>query len=141
MEPVLITPNFLGQLTASPRAFEHKMELTLNEQGIICGCDISADSSGYLFGYHQNTPAGGHISKLIPELASIKLMHDDRINPRLRFLSHIGHRFQLSSPSGQTFDVKFFIRVIKNKNRPYLKAMIFPFETELNPAKINEQQT
>lgn len=137
MEPVLMTPNFLGQLIASPRAFESKMELTLDEEGIICSCDISADSTGYLFGYHQDAPACGHISKLMPELASIKLIRDDRINPRLRFLSHIGHRFQLASPDGHIFDVKFFIRIIKNQNRPYLKAMIFPFETEFNPVGIN----
>ncbi|RFC39692.1 MAG: hypothetical protein DID89_2727547656 [Candidatus Nitrotoga sp. CP45] len=81
MGSVLITPDFPGQLI-TPRELENKMELTLNEQGKICGCDISADSAGYLFGYHQDAP---QISKLMPELASIKLMRDDRINPRLLF--------------------------------------------------------
>jgi hypothetical protein len=56
---VLITPDFPGQLITPPRALENKMELTLNEQGNICGCDISADSTGYLFGYHQDAPACG----------------------------------------------------------------------------------
>ena len=134
MEPALMTPSFPKQLMAPPSAFNNKIELTLNEQGMICGCDIP---TGDLFGFRHGESAWGHISKLVPELASIKLMRDGRINPRLRFLSHIGHRFQLLSLGGKLFDVKFFIREIESQGRRYLSAMIFPFDVEFNAVGIS----
>lgn len=134
MEPAHMPPNFPKQLMAPPNAFDNKMELTLNEQGMICGCNIP---TGYLFGYRHGQSAWGHISELVPELASIKLMREGRINPRLRFLSHIGHRFQLLSLGGKLFDVKFFIREIESKGRRYLSAMIFPFDVEFNAVGIS----
>ena len=133
MEPALMPPNFPKQLMAPPNAFDNKMELTLNEQGMICGCNIP---TGDLFGYRRGQSAWGHISELVPELASIKLMREGRINPRLRFLSHIGHRFQLLSLGGKLFDVKFFIREIESQGRRYLSAMIFPFDVEFNAVGI-----
>ena len=133
MVPALMTPNFPRHLMAPPSTFDNKIELTLNEQGMICGCNILTDD---LFGYRRGASAWGHISELMPELAAIKLMRDGQINPRLRFLSHIGHRFQLLSLSGKLFDVKFFIREIENQGRRYLRAMIFPFEVEFDAAGI-----
>ena len=134
MEPALMTPNFPKQLMAPPSAFDNKIELTLDEQGMICGCNIP---TGDLFGYRCGESAWGHISVLMPELASIKLMRDGQINPRLRFLSHIGHRFQLLSLGGKLFDVKFFIREIESQGRRYLSAMIFPFDVEFNAVGIS----
>jgi hypothetical protein len=134
MEPAIMEPNFSKQLIAPPSTFDNKIELTLNEQGMICGCNIS---TGDLFGYRRDALAWGHISKLMPELASIKLMHGGHINPRLRFLSHIGHRFQLLSLGGKLFDVKFFIREIESQGRRYLSAMIFPFDVEFNAVGIS----
>lgn len=134
MEPTLMAPDFSKQLMAPRSAFDNRIELKLNEQGMICGCDIP---TGDLFGYRHDALAWGHISKLMPELASIKLMHDGRINPRLRFLSHIGHRFQLLSLGGKLFDVKFFIRGIESHGRRYLSAMIFPFNVEFNAVGIS----
>ncbi len=134
MEPALMTPNSPEQLMAPPSAFDNKMELTLNEQGMICGCNIPTDD---LFGYRHGALAWGHISELMPELASIKLMQDGHINPRLRFLSHIGHRFQLLSLGGKLFDVKFFIREIESHGRRYLCAMIFPCDVEFNAIGIS----
>ena len=101
---------------------------------MIRGCTIP---TGDLFGYRRGASVWGHISELMPELAAINLMRDGQINPRLRFLSHIGHRFQLLSFGGKLFDVKFFIRDIENNSRRYLRAMIFPFEDEFDAAGIS----
>lgn len=133
MEPALMTPNLPKQLMAPPSTFDNKIELTLNEQGMIYGCIIL---TGDLFGYRRGVSAWGHISELMPELAAIELMRDGQINPRLRFLSHIGYRVQLLSLSGKLFDVKFFIHEIENQGRRYLRAMIFPFEVEFDAAGI-----
>ena len=84
MVHALMTPNFPKQLIAPSSTFDKKIELTLNEQGMICGCNIP---TGDLFGYGRGSSAWGHISELMPELAAIKLMRDGQINPRLRFLS------------------------------------------------------
>ena len=104
MAAALMISKYPEQLMAPPSAFDNKIELTLNEQGMICDCNIP---TGDLFGYGRGELAWGHISELMPELAAIKPMRDGQINPRLRFLSHIGHRFQLLSLSGKLFDVNF----------------------------------
>lgn len=121
-------------IKALPGVFDNKMELTLNEQGIICDCNIPV---GDLFGYRRSELAWRHISELMPELAGIKLMHDGRINPRLHFLSHIGHRFQLLGLGGKLFEVKLFIRDMEIQGRHDLRAMIFPVEEEFDAAGIS----
>ena len=127
-------PKYPKQLMAPISAFDKKIELTLNEQGMVCDCTIL---TGDLFGYRHGELAWGHISELMPELAAIKLICDGQINPRLRFLSHIGHRFQLLSLGGKPVDVKFFIRDIENQGRRYLRAMIFPFGGEFDVVSIS----
>ena len=118
---------YLEQLMAPRSAFDNKIDLSLNEQGMIFDCNVP---TGGLFGYRRSELAWRHISELMPELAGIKLMRDDQVNPRLRFLSHIGHRFQLLGLGGKPFEVRFFILDMENQGRRYLRAMIFPFEVE-----------
>jgi hypothetical protein len=131
MVSALTISYFPKQLMAPSSDFDNKIELTLNEQGMIYSYNIP---TGDLFGYRRGELDLGHISELMPELATIKLMRDGQINPRLRFLSHIGHRFQLMSLGGKLFDVKFFIREMESQGRRYLRAMIFPLKVEFNAA-------
>ncbi len=118
----------------SPSTVDCKMELTLNEQGMICDCDIPTNN---LFGYRRSELAWRHISDLLPELAGIKLMCNGQINPRLSFLSRIGHRFQLVGISGNHFEGRFFIRVLESQDRFDLRAMIFPYVGQPDSAGIS----
>jgi hypothetical protein len=84
MEPELMTPNFSKQLIAPSLAFDNEIELALSEQGMICGCVIPTSD---LFGYRHKASSWWRISELMPELASIKLMHDGQINLCFTFSS------------------------------------------------------
>ena len=115
-------------------AGDNKIRLTLNEQGMICDYDIPA---GDPLGYRRSELAWRHISVLLPELAGINLMRDGQINPRLRFLSHIGHRFQLVGRGGKPCLGKLFIHDVENSGRHDLRAMIFPVEGEFDAVSIS----
>jgi len=124
MERARMPTSFPEQLITSPNDYDNRMELTLNEHGMIRGCNIP---SGDLFGYRRGASAWGHLSELMPEFSSIYLIRSGQINPRLRFLSRMGHRFKLISFDGKLSDVKFFIRVIENQGKRNMRVMIFPF--------------
>ena len=124
MEHTSITPSFPGQFIRPQNAFDNRVELILDDQGMIRDFNIP---SGDLFGYRRSASAWGNISELIPAFSSLNLMCDGQINPSLHFLSHMGHRFKLISFDGKIFDVKLFIRMIKNDGQHNVRVTIFPF--------------
>jgi len=65
--------------------------LTLLENGMILS---SNDAGGMLLGCDPNDLKWQHISRLVPMLKEISLMLDGKINPYLKFLSTVGHRFE-----------------------------------------------
>lgn len=105
------------------RALDHTMDLTLNEQGMICDCNMDGMEA---LGYRRSDLAWQHISALVPELAGIKLMLGEKINPRLHFLSRIGYRFRLIGQGGKHMEGELFIRDMEQPGKRFLRAMIFP---------------
>jgi len=124
MERAHIPTSIPEQLITPQNDYDNRMELTLNEQGMIRGCNIPC---GNLFGYRRGALVWVHLSELMPEFSLIYLVRAGQINPRLRFLSRIGHRFKLISLDGKLINVKFFIRLVEKQGQRYLRVMIFPF--------------
>lgn len=102
---------------------EGGMEVTLNEEGMICWCDFPAMNKS---GYRPSDLIWHHISVLLPELEGIALTCDGEINPRLRFFSRIGRPFQMKMLEDKYLAARLFIRNIDKPGRRYLRAMIFP---------------
>lgn len=127
MAIALNEPRVDEQMTVPAGGADSRIDLTLNELGVICACDIQA---GDKLGYGCSELAWRHISTLLPELAGIGLMRDGQINPRLRFLSHIGHRFQLVGLGGEIAEGRLFLRDVENHGRHDVQAMIFPVAAE-----------
>jgi PAS domain-containing protein len=100
-----------------------KIELILNELGMIC--DWNSQFRDWL-GYRRSDLVFRHISVLLPKLAEIKLMCGKQINPRLRFLFRVGHRFQLVGFGGKYLEGTLFINEMENRGRRYLRTTIFP---------------
>jgi hypothetical protein len=100
-----------------------KMELVLNELGMIC--DWNSQFRSWL-GYRRSDLVFRHISVLLPKLANIKLMCGKQINPRLRFLFRVGYQFQLVSFAGRQVEGTLFINDMENRGRHYLRTIIFP---------------
>lgn len=101
--------------------------LTLSDNGWIRSCNKAA---GKLLGCASSELLWQHISMLLPQLAETPLMQKGQINPRLRFLSRIGHRFEVVAPSGTRIFSKLFFTDVEYPERHNLCLIIRPFEGE-----------
>lgn len=71
-----------------------------------------------------------HISKLLPKLAKINLLKERRANPYLRFLSRIGHPFEVVSMAGKRFAGRIFFIDVENCGLHQLIVIIHPISQE-----------
>lgn len=101
--------------------------LTLSDDGWIRSCNKAA---GKLLGCATSELLWQHISTLLPQLAQTPLMLKAQINPRLRYLSRIGHRFEVVAPSGARIFSKLFINDVEYPERHNLCLIICPFDEE-----------
>jgi hypothetical protein len=63
---------------------------------------------------------------LLPQLAKIALMPGEQINPRLRFLSRIGHHFEVAGLDGANFVRELFFHIVENSGRRHLRVILCP---------------
>ena len=101
--------------------------LVLSDEGIIHDCNrAGANLLGYL---PRNLPKL-HISSVLPKLAKIELIKGARANPYLRFLSRIGHHFEVVSMNGVHFEGKLFFSDVEDCGVHRLIVMIQPVHHE-----------
>jgi nitrogen-specific signal transduction histidine kinase len=108
---------FIGPETDEPAVF------TLDANGLIRTCNKAA---GQLLGCPSSTLVWQHVSNILPQLSGTTLMQDGHINPRLRFLSRIGHRFQLTIPDGKHDSGRIFINDLENSGRHIVRLIVYP---------------
>jgi hypothetical protein len=72
-----------------------------------------------------------HISTIMPQLGETTLMQGERINPNLRFLSHIGYGFEVIGLSGVHFACALFFNEVENFGRHCLRLIIRPIAQDL----------
>ncbi|SDW68675.1 hypothetical protein BCL69_102726 [Nitrosomonas communis] len=101
--------------------------LILSDDGLIRDCN---EAGAKLLGYSPKNFPKLHISKLLPKLAKIELLKGERTNPYLRFLSRIGHHFEVVNMSGVRFAGKLFFSDVKNRGLHRLIIMISPIFQE-----------
>jgi len=97
--------------------------LILSEDGVIQDC---SKEGAKLLGYIPNNLIKLHISKLLPKLLEIDLLKAQRINPYLRFLSRIGHQFELVEMNGKRSVGQIFLSDIDNEDGHQLVVLINP---------------
>jgi PAS domain-containing protein len=97
--------------------------LMLNDNGLIHDCNQACEK---LFGYLSCEIIWKHISMLLPQLAGISLMSGEQINPRLHFLTHIGHQFEVIGLGGIHFASRLFINEVENLGQHYLRLIVCP---------------
>lgn len=113
---------FVTDATSTPSPHEqHIVILKLNEEGFIEEC---VDSGQYVLGDALSPQL--HISGLLPKLKDVKLISEDDINPRLRFLSHIGHQFLITLAENRIMLGTLFFRCYREANRNYIRLIICP---------------
>lgn len=72
-----------------------------------------------------------HISTIMPQLGETTLMQGERINPNLRFLSHIGYGFEVIGLNGVHFACALFFNEVENFGRHCLRLIIRPIAQDL----------
>jgi len=98
-------------------------ELMINSNGIIHGCNKSFER---LFGYLSRDILWKPVSMLLPQLERINLITGGEINPRLRFLMRIGHRFDVIGRGGMHLASQLFINEVRNLGQRRLRIIICP---------------
>lgn len=110
-------------MNASMDTADNMAVLMINDNGIIHECNRAFEK---LFGYLSSDILWKHVSLLLPQLAGIALMNSGQVNPRLRFLAHIGHQFEVISLGGIHFASQLFISEVENLGEHYLRIIICP---------------
>lgn len=109
----------------------HSEEITavlmLYDNGVICECNNAA---GELLGCAPSKLTWQNISTFLPQLSQTSLMQGERINPNLRFLSHIGYGFEMIGISGVHFACALFFNEVENFGRHCLRIIIRPIAQE-----------
>ena len=97
--------------------------LTLYDNGTIRECNQAAAE---LLDCAASKLTWQHISNFMPLLAETNLMQGGRVNPNLRFLSHIGYGFEVIGLSGVHFACALFFNEVENFGRHCLRLIIRP---------------
>lgn len=114
-----------GHIPSAFKQEETLVILTLNSQGIIRGCNRAGER---LFGWAPGKLVWQHISTLLPQLADIALMRNGEVNPRLKFLTHIGCVFELVRWDGARLAGRIFINNLESSGHDLLRMIIRPAE-------------
>lgn len=104
--------------------------LTLDDQGVIIECGKTCES---VFGYPPDELLGSPVSRLIPQLSTIELVQDDRINSRLAHLCHCAIAFEARRRDGLCFASELFINRLGRHNVAVLVRRLTPAPSSRRP--------
>ena len=97
--------------------------LTLLENGMILNCNLAGAS---LLGCDSSKLTWQPISRLLPQLAGLALVLDEKINPYLKFLSVVGHRYEVRAMNGTHFACELFFSEVEEFGRHCLRIVMQP---------------
>ncbi len=97
--------------------------LTFYDNGMIRTCNSEVTD---LLNCSPSELTGQHITRLLPQLKEIKLIKDDKLNPYLHFLSHIGHPFKVTNMNGSHFMSELFFIDMEHLGKHYVRMIIRP---------------
>ena len=97
--------------------------LTLLENGMILNCN---EAGARLLGCDSSKLTWQPISRLLPQLADLALLVDKKINPYLKFLSVVGHRYEVRAMNGTHFACELFFSEVEEFGRHCLRLVLQP---------------
>jgi len=105
------------------RSEQETAVLMLYDNGTILDCNQAAAE---LLDCTPSKLTWQHISTIMPQLTEATLMQGEKINPHLRFLSHIGYGFEVIALSGVHFACALFFNEVESFGRHCLRLIIRP---------------
>lgn len=99
--------------------------LTIYDNGMIRSCSQDAIM---LLGCSLDKLKWRHISTFLPQLADTFITQDGKINPNLRFLSHIGYHFDVIDIRGEHIACALFFNEVERFDKHYLRVIFRPIE-------------
>ena len=109
-------------------ALEDMAILTLDSDGMICHCNQSVCQ---LLNCTPNRVIWKKINMILPQLENIKLMQEEGVNPNLRFLSRIGHHFEVMALDGRRFKSMLYFKYVEDSGKHCLRLIIKPVDLDL----------
>ncbi|MDP3678079.1 MAG: hypothetical protein Q8R23_03160 [Methylotenera sp.] len=108
---------------SSDHAFDDMAVLTISNDGVICQCN---EAAGKLLDCIPSRIVWQNISAILPQLKNVQLIQEEIINPNLRFLSRIGHHFEVISVGGVRFYGKLYFNHTQDFGGHCLRLIIKP---------------
>jgi len=102
-------------------------ELIINNGGMICHCNQEA---GVLLNSIPRRINWLNISTILPQLKNVELVKKGTINPDLRFLSRIGHQFEVVAMNDRSFASKLYFNEVEYFGRHCLRLIMRPAHPE-----------
>lgn len=109
------------------RSEQETAVLMLYDNGTILDCNQAAAE---LLDCIPSKLTWQHISTIMPQLTEDTLMQGKKINPHVRFLSHIGYGFEVVALSGVHFVCALFFNEVENFGRHCLRLIIRPISQD-----------
>lgn len=100
-------------------------ELILLENGMIMDCNKAGSE---LLSCEPEELKWQPIARLLPQLAYMPLVMDEKVNPYLRFLSIAGHRYEVTAMNGKQFACELFFSMTEDVGRRCLKITMRPIK-------------
>jgi PAS domain-containing protein len=113
---------------ANTDLIEEAPAMILSDDGTITNCNVACAT---LLGCPMTEIVWQHISKFLPQIQEEMLFKEHHLNPRLRFLSRIGHHFQAVRCNGALFASKVFFVELGNTCESFIRVIIRPVELEI----------
>ncbi len=106
-----VNPDFGRILEPSARKLEaQRAILWLDANGYIGDCNLTAVK---ILGCPSTSGKLLHVTALLPQLKEMKLTEGSHLNSHLRYVAHLGHRFEVFSVRGTRFEGELFFSEIE----------------------------
>ncbi len=117
-----------NKILSSMKSSDTKSELaalTVYDNGIIRSCNIACSE---LLASTLNNLNSQHISVFLPQLKLVPLLNGETVNPYLKFLSRVGHRFEVLDANGIRFLSAVFFNDVEDFDRHCLRIIFQPIK-------------
>lgn len=118
--PVTITDFSAVAQAAARKPESQRAILWLDADGYISDCNLTAVK---VLACPADADQPLHVTALLPQLKEMKLNEGCHLNSHLRYIAHLGHRFEVFSVRGTRYEAELFFSEVEQP-APYAFRLI-----------------